>query len=49
VIVACTDDDCIENSRTIGEVHYEYRYIKAIVATIPLDHLVRLDVEANVE
>jgi hypothetical protein len=49
VIVACVDDDCIEHVRTVGVVHYEYRYIKAIAATLPLDEIFRLNIETNVE
>jgi hypothetical protein len=49
VFVACKDDGCMERVKSLGQVHYEYRYIKAIAVTIPLDTLARLNVDADVE
>jgi hypothetical protein len=49
VIVACKDDGCMERVKSLGQVHYEYRYIKAIAVTIQLATLARLNVDADVE
>ena len=49
IIVACKDDGCMERVKSLGQVHYEYRYIKAIAVTIPLDTLARLNADADVE
>jgi hypothetical protein len=49
VYVVCKDDGCMERVKSLGQVHYEYRYIKAIAVTIPLYTLVRINGEADVE
>jgi hypothetical protein len=49
VLVACKDDGCMERVKSLGQVHYEYHYIKAIAVTIPLDTLARLIADADVE